>query len=108
MIQSLVEQIEARYAEVQQQMSDPSVISDRQRYAEAGRQFNQLAPAAKLAEEWRRATSDAEGAQEMLDEGMEDADLRDELRAARERVPRRSRSRFASPWSRRTPTTRRT
>jgi peptide chain release factor 1 len=85
-IESLVEQIEARYAEVQQQMSDPEVISDRQRYADAGRQFNQLAPAAKLAEEWRRATSDAEGAQEMLDEGMEDAELRDELRAARERI----------------------
>ena len=86
MIESLVEQIEARYAEVQQQMSDPEVISDRQRYADAGRQFNQLAPAAKLAEEWRRAVSDAEGAQEMLDEGMEDAELRDELRASRERI----------------------
>jgi peptide chain release factor 1 len=85
-IESLVEQIEARYAEVQEQMADPAVISDRRRYAEAGRQFNHLAPAAKLAEEWRRATSDAEGAQEMLDEGMEDPELRDELRAARERI----------------------
>src|ERR671919_233580 len=86
MIESLVEQIEARYADVQDQMSDPSVISDRLRYAEAGRQFNQLAPAAKLAEEWRRATSDAEGAQELIDEGMDDPELRDELRAARERI----------------------
>src|SRR5918992_16494 len=67
MIESLVEQIEARYAD-------------------AGRQFNQLAPAAKLAEEWRRSVSDAEGAQEMLDEGMEDPELREELRAARERI----------------------
>ena len=86
MIESLVEQIEARHAEVQQQMSDPEVISDRQRYADAGRQFNQLAPAAKLAEEWRRSVSDAEGAQEMIDEGMDDAELREELRAARERI----------------------
>ena len=86
MIESLVEQIEARHAEVQAQMSDPEVIGDRQRYADAGRQFNQLAPAAKLAEEWRRATSDAEGAQEMLDEGMEDPELREEMRAARERI----------------------
>ena len=30
--------------------------------------------------------SDAEGAQEMLDEGVEDAELRDELRASRERI----------------------
>ena len=76
MIESLVEQIEARYADVQEQMADPAVISDRRRYAEAGRQFNQLAPAAKLAEEYRRAVSDAEGAQELLDEGADDAELR--------------------------------
>jgi peptide chain release factor 1 len=86
MIESLVEQIEARYAEVQQQMADPEVIADRRRYAEAGRAFNHLGPAARLAEEWRRAVSDAEGAQEMLDEGMEDAELREELRASRERI----------------------
>ncbi len=86
MIESLVEQIEARYAEVQQQLTDPEVIGDRQRYAEAGRQFNQLGPAARLAEEWRKAVSDAEGAQEMLDEGMEDPELREEMRAARERI----------------------
>ena len=42
MIESLVEQIEARFQEAQAQMSDPEVIGDRQRYAEAGRLFNQL------------------------------------------------------------------
>src|SRR5918998_4217142 len=86
MIESLVEQIEARHAEVQAQMSDPVVIGDRRRYADAGRRFNQLAPAAKLAEEWRREVSDAEGAQELLDEGADDDELRDELRASRERI----------------------
>jgi peptide chain release factor 1 len=85
MIESLVEQIEARHADVQAQMSDPEVIGDRKRYAEAGRQFNQLAPAARLAEDWRRAVSDAEGAQELLDEA-EDEEMREELRAARERI----------------------
>jgi peptide chain release factor 1 len=85
-IESLVEQIEARYAEAQEQMADPAVIGDRNRLAEAGRQFNRLAPAAKLAEEWRRANSDAEGAQELLDEGTDDAELREELRAWLERI----------------------
>ena len=47
-IESLVEQIEARFAEVQAEMADPEVISDRLRYAEAGRRFNQLGVAAKL------------------------------------------------------------
>jgi peptide chain release factor 1 len=88
MIESLVEQIESRYAEVQAQMADPEVIGDRRRYAEAGRAFNQLAPAAKLAEEWRRAQSDAEGAEELLAEGGEDPEMRDELRDARERIER--------------------
>src|SRR3954453_889809 len=90
MIESLVEQIEARFGEAQAQMSDPEVIADRQKYADAGRLFNQLAPAAKLAEEWRLAKSDADGAQEMLDEGGEDAEMRRELEDARERIERLS------------------
>src|SRR4051795_9788302 len=88
MIESLVDQIEARFTEAQAQMGDPDVIADRQRYADAGRAFNQLAPAARLAEEWRHAVSDAEGAQEMIDESGEDAELREEIRVARETIER--------------------
>ena len=61
MIESLVEQIEARFAEVEAQMSDPEVIGDRRRYAEAGRAFNQLATAARLAEAWRHAVARRRG-----------------------------------------------
>jgi peptide chain release factor 1 len=86
MIESLVAQIEARHAEVEAQMSDPEVISDRQRYADAGRLYNQLDPAAKLAEEWRRAVDDAEGAQELLAESGEDPELRGMLETARARI----------------------
>src|SRR5436190_4977704 len=85
-IEGLVKQIEARFADVQADMSDPAVIGDRRRFAEAGRLFNQLAPAARAAEEWRRAQSDAEGAQELLDETGEDPELRAELNDARERI----------------------
>jgi peptide chain release factor 1 len=86
-IESLVEQIESRFAEVQEQMSDPEVIGDRERYADAGRAFSQLDVAAKLASEWRLATSDAEGAEELLAEG-EDPEMRAELNDARERIER--------------------
>jgi peptide chain release factor 1 len=86
MIESLVEQIEARFQDAQAQMSDPEVIGDRQRYAEAGRLFNQLSTAAKLAVEWRHAKSDAEGAEEMLAEGGDDPELRAEMEAARARM----------------------
>src|ERR1700760_4844390 len=68
-------------------MADPEVIGDRQRFADAGRLFNQLAPAAKLAEEYRLAVSDAEGAEELLAEG-EDAEMRAELHDACERIER--------------------
>jgi len=85
-IRSLVDQIEARHAEVEAQMSDPEVISDRQRFAEAGRLYNQLAPAARLAEEWRRAQDDAAGAQELIAEGGEDPELREMLETARARL----------------------
>src|SRR3954447_20882403 len=88
MIESLVEEIEARFADAQAQMSDPAVIADRERYAEAGRTFNRLAPAAKLAEEWRLAQSNFQGARERLEEGGEDAELRAELDDARERIER--------------------
>jgi peptide chain release factor 1 len=85
-ITQLVEQIEARHADVQAQMADPEVIGDRHRYAEAGRLYNQLAPAAKLAEEWRRAQDDAAGAQELIAEAGEDPELRELLETARARI----------------------
>jgi peptide chain release factor 1 len=86
MIEQLVEQIEARFGDVQAQMSDPDVIGDRQRYAEAGRLFNQLSTAARLAVQWRHAKSDAEGAEEMLAESGDDPELRAEMEASRARM----------------------
>ena len=49
MIEQLVEQIEARFAELGRLMTDPDVIADRERYAQVGREYSQLEPAAKLA-----------------------------------------------------------
>jgi peptide chain release factor 1 len=86
MIEQLVEQIEARFADVQRQMSDPEVIADRRRYADAGRRFRALQGAAKLAEEWRRAVDDAAGAEELLAEGSDDAELRELLQTSRARI----------------------
>jgi peptide chain release factor 1 len=84
-IEQLVDQIEARFAEAERAMSDPAVIADRERYAEVGRTYRQLEPAARLAAEWRRARSDMEGAQELLAES-DDPELREELARARRRL----------------------
>ena len=86
MIADLVEQIETRFAELGEQITDPAVIADRERYAQVGRAYRQLEPAAKLAAEWRRASDDAEGAEEMLSEDGEDPELRELLGGARERL----------------------
>jgi peptide chain release factor 1 len=86
MIEDLIGQIETRFAELGAQMTDPEVIGDRERYAEVGRGYSQLEPAAKLAGEWRRAQDDASGAEELLSEDGEDPELRELLSGARERI----------------------
>ncbi|HET7177083.1 MAG TPA: peptide chain release factor 1 [Solirubrobacterales bacterium] len=75
MIESLVEQIEARFSALEAQMSDPAVIADRERYAEVGREYRELREAHELAARWRTLKDDLEGARELLEEG-EDAELR--------------------------------
>jgi peptide chain release factor 1 len=85
-IDQLVEQIEARFNELSQQMADPEVIGDRARYAEVGRQYRSLEPAHELAVEHRRLVDDAAGARELLDEDGEDPELRDMLRSAEQRL----------------------
>jgi peptide chain release factor 1 len=85
-IEQIVEQIEARFADLAAQMSDPEVIGDRQRYAEAGRAYADLEPAAELARKWRRARGDADGAEELLAEDGDDPEVRAMLTDARERL----------------------
>jgi peptide chain release factor 1 len=85
-IESLVEQIEARFTELAQGMTDPEVISDRQRYAEVGREYRALEPAHNLALQWLRARDDAAGAQELLTEDGDDPEMREMLNASRERM----------------------
>jgi len=74
-IDNLVQQIEARFAELEAQMSDPEVISDRARYAEVGREYRELQQASELAARWRTVRDDLEGARELLAEG-EDEEMR--------------------------------
>ncbi|HEY1456890.1 MAG TPA: peptide chain release factor 1 [Solirubrobacteraceae bacterium] len=88
MIEDLVEQIETRFKELGEQITDPEVIGDRERYAEVGRAYRQLEAAAELAAQWRLAQDDAAGAQELLAEVGEDPELRSELSGARERIER--------------------
>jgi peptide chain release factor 1 len=86
MIEQLVQQIETRFADLEREMADPQVIADRDRYAEVGRAYRELEPAARLAEEWRRTTDDAAGARELLAEDGDDPEVRELLDTATRRL----------------------
>jgi peptide chain release factor 1 len=92
MIERLIDQIEERYRELTEQLADPETIADRERYTGLARSHRELEQAHRLAEEYRKAESDAEGAEELLadsDGGLgpdERAELHDLVTAARQRM----------------------
>jgi peptide chain release factor 1 len=86
MIDELVSQIEARFAELEAELADPVVIGDRERFAAASRAYRELEAAAKLANEYRRVADDLEGARELLAEDGDDAELRALLESSRTRL----------------------
>jgi peptide chain release factor 1 len=86
MIDELVSQIEARFAELETQLSDPEVIGNREQFTAASRAYRELEPAARLATEYRRTRDDHEGARELLAEDGSDPDLRALLDSSRDRA----------------------
>jgi peptide chain release factor 1 len=86
MIDELVTQIDERFAGLQEQLSDPEVIGNRERFTAASRAYRELEPAARLAAEYRRAVDDFEGARELLAEDSSDPELRALMESSRERI----------------------
>ena len=84
MIDELVAQIEDRFAALEGELADPTVIGDRERFRDANKAYRQLEPAARLAAAYRRAADDAAGAQELIAEDGDDAELRSLLDSSRE------------------------
>jgi peptide chain release factor 1 len=86
MIDELVSQIEARFAELEAQLSDPEVIGHRERFTAASRAYSELEPAARLGAEYRHTRDDLEGARELLAEDATDPELRALLESSRDRL----------------------
>jgi peptide chain release factor 1 len=78
-IEGLVEEVERSYAETQERLNDPSIYNDHREAAEVGRRLKELEAAAKLADQWRRASAD-------LDAARSDGDLRELVPELEERV----------------------
>jgi peptide chain release factor 1 len=85
MIDELVSRVQTRFGELEGELSDPEVISNRERFEAASRAYRELEPAARLAVEYHHAADDAAGARELLAEG-DDPELRELLESSRERM----------------------
>jgi peptide chain release factor 1 len=66
----LIDELERKFLETQERMSDPSVYNDRREAAEVGRRLKDLEEPYKLAQEWRLVSAD-------LDAARGDGDLRE-------------------------------
>jgi peptide chain release factor 1 len=64
---SLIDELEHQYLEVQQRMSDPSVYNDHREAAEVGRKLKELEGPYKLSQEWKSARDDLAAAQDDSD-----------------------------------------
>jgi len=76
---SLIDDLERSYKELQERMSDPSVYNDHREAADVGRRLKELEGPYKLAQEWRSARDDLEAARE-------DSDLRELVAELEERT----------------------
>jgi peptide chain release factor 1 len=86
MLDQLVENILTRFGELENELADPAVLGDREKFTAASRAYRELEPAARLAAEYKRVADDEAGARELLDEDGEDPELREMLRGATERL----------------------
>jgi peptide chain release factor 1 len=78
---SLIDELEHQYLEVQQRMSDPSVYNDHREAADVGRKLKELEGPYKRAQEWKAARDDLEAARN-------DSDLKELVPELEERTAR--------------------
>jgi peptide chain release factor 1 len=69
-IDALIDELERKYRETQERMSDPAVYNDHREAAETGRRLKELEGPYKLAEAWRGVNAD-------LEDARNDGDLRE-------------------------------
>jgi peptide chain release factor 1 len=78
---SLIDELERSFKEVQERMSDPSVYNDHREAAEVGRKLKELEGPYKLAQEWKAARED-------LASARDDAELRELVPELEQRTAR--------------------
>ena len=79
-LQRRIDELRARFAEVESALSDPSVARDPERLRELGREHSRLAPLTQAAARWQTAVRHLAEARDVLRES-DDPDLRELARA---------------------------
>ena len=74
-----LENIEKRLEKINDQMADPDVISDIEKYTALTREMKNITPVVEKFREYRKAKNDYEGAKSLLDEGGLDSDFKEML-----------------------------
>jgi len=88
-MEPLVAEIERRFAELEAQLGDPTVLADQRRYAEVAREHKRLSGAAELARQWRERTAQLADAAELLNDSDEEmrAFAQEQIGEARAALP---------------------
>jgi peptide chain release factor 1 len=88
-MEPLVAEIERRFAELESQLGDPTVLADQRRYAEVAREHKRLSGAAELARQWRERTAQIADAAELADDPDEEmrAFAQEQISEARAALP---------------------
>ena len=76
-LDSLIDEIERSYDEVTALLSDPEVLGDRARYADAARRHAELQPVHELTERYREAERTVADAEGLIGDETSDAELRE-------------------------------
>jgi peptide chain release factor 1 len=89
-MQDKLEQIEARYEELTEQLSTPEMLADMAAYAKASKQHRSLGEIVGKFREWKAAKAELDGAKELL-EAADDEEMRElaqlEVASLEERLP---------------------
>ncbi len=73
--------VENRYEEINELLSDPSVVSDNERFKSLMKEHKALTPIVEKFREYKKSRSEGQEARELLDEGGLDADFKEMVRA---------------------------
>ena len=80
MFEKLAE-MESKYEEINEKLSDPSVVSDNKLYAQLMKDFKNMTPIIEKFREYKKAEESFDEAKEILDSGSDDRDFREMAQA---------------------------